>query len=104
MSFLTYQQARPWAKAIKEAVLLKKMPPWFADPKYGHFRNDRTLAQKDIDTLVSWADLGASEGNPKDLPKPIAFVPRWARRFQSSRSATSNGCEAASSKRRTRVR
>ena len=77
MSLLTYQQARPWAKAIKEAVLLKKMPPWFADPHYGKFRNDRSMAQQDIDTLVSWADLGAPEGNPKDLPKPLAFVDGW---------------------------
>jgi hypothetical protein len=77
MSLLTYQQVRPWAKAIKEAVLLKKMPPWFADPHYGKFRNDRSMAQKDIDTLVSWADLGAPEGNPKDLPKPLAFVNGW---------------------------
>jgi hypothetical protein len=77
MSLLTYQQARPWAKAIKEAVLLKKMPPWFADPHYGKFRNDRSMAQKDVDTLVSWADLGAPEGNPKDLPKPMTFVDGW---------------------------
>src|ERR1051326_7798411 len=74
MSLLTYQEARPWAKAIKEAVVLKRMPPWFADPHYGKFRNDRSLAQRDIDTLVSWADLGAPEGDPKDLPKPAEFV------------------------------
>jgi len=77
MALLTYQQARPWAKAIKEAVLLKKMPPWFADPHYSKFRNDRSMAQKDIDTLVAWADLGAPEGNPKDLPKPMTFVDGW---------------------------
>src|ERR1041385_6940036 len=77
MSFMNYQQVRPWAKAIKEAVVLKKMPPWFADPQHGKFRNDRSLAQKDIDTLVSWAESGAPEGNPKDLPKPIEFVDGW---------------------------
>src|SRR5690348_10553793 len=77
MSLLTYQQARPWAKAMKEAVLLKKMPPWFADPHYGKFRNDRSMAQKDIETLVAWADLGAPEGNPKDLPKTAEFVDGW---------------------------
>ncbi len=76
-SLLSYQQARPWAKAMKQAVLERKMPPWFADPKYGHFRNDRSLAQKDIDTLVSWVDAGAPEGNPKDLPKPAEFVDGW---------------------------
>ncbi len=77
MSLLSYKEARPWAKSIKEAVLLKKMPPWFADPHYGHFRNDRSLAQKDIDALVAWADLGAPEGNPKDAPKPRQFVDGW---------------------------
>src|ERR1041385_2590464 len=51
MSFLTYESTRPWAKAMKEAVLLRKMPPWFADPKIGHFVNDRSLKQSDIDTL-----------------------------------------------------
>ena len=45
MSFLTYQETRPWAKAIKSAVLTKKMPPWFADPKYGHFLNERRLCR-----------------------------------------------------------
>src|SRR5579871_6669056 len=50
MALLTYQDARPWAKAIKTAVLSKKMPPWFADPRFGHFANDRTLPQSDIDT------------------------------------------------------
>jgi hypothetical protein len=77
MSLLNYEQARPWAKAIKEAVLLKKMPPWFADPHYGKFRNDRTLAQKDIDTLVKWADLGAPEGDRKEMSKPAEFVDGW---------------------------
>jgi hypothetical protein len=76
-SLLTYQQARPWAKAMKQAVLERKMPPWFADPRYGHFRNDRSLAQKDIDTLVSWVDAGAPEGDSKDLPKPAEFVDGW---------------------------
>src|ERR1044071_6330566 len=50
MSLITYEQARPWAKGIKTAIASKKMPPWFADPAYGHFANDRRLAAKDIDT------------------------------------------------------
>src|SRR5438105_15423394 len=62
MSFLTYKDVRPWAKAIKFAVATHKMPPWFADAKYGHFSNDRSLKQSEIDTLVAWADLGAPEG------------------------------------------
>src|SRR5579862_1709937 len=71
MSLLNYQDARPWAKAIKTAVTLRKMPPWFADPKYGHFTNDRSLQTSDIDTLVKWADTGAAEGDPKAAPPPI---------------------------------
>src|SRR5215469_11170702 len=54
MSLLSYKEARPWAKAIKTAVTARKMPPWFADPKYGHFTNDRSLKQGEIDTLVKW--------------------------------------------------
>src|ERR1051326_3331788 len=64
MSFLTYESTRPWAKAIKEAVLLRKMPPWFANPRFGHFRNDPSLNQNDIDLIAKWTDAGAPEGNP----------------------------------------
>ena len=77
MSFLTYESTRPWAKAIKTAVLTKKMPPWFADPHYGKFANDRSLSQQEIDTLVAWADNGAKEGDPKLAPKPVAWVEGW---------------------------
>ena len=58
-------------QAIKAAVVLKKMPPWVADPRYGHFNNDRSLKQSEIDTLAKWADTGASEGDPKDAPVAI---------------------------------
>jgi hypothetical protein len=71
MSFLTYESTRPWAKAMKAAVLSRKMPPWFADPRYGHFANDRSLKQADIDTLAKWVDGGAVEGNVKDAPPPV---------------------------------
>jgi hypothetical protein len=77
MSFLTYETARPWAKGIKTAVVTKKMPPWFADPHYGKFANDRSLSQAEIDTLVSWVDTGAQAGNPKDAPKPTEWVEGW---------------------------
>jgi len=77
MSFLTYQDTRPWAKAIREAVLLRKMPPWFADPAHGAFQNDRRLSDSDIATLTSWAQTGALEGDPKDAPAPIAFIEGW---------------------------
>ena len=76
-SMLTYEQARPWAKAMKEAVLLKKMPPWYADPHYGKFANDKSLSQKEIDTIAAWADAGAPEGDLKDLPAPVSFTEGW---------------------------
>jgi len=75
---LTYQQARPWAKAMKEAVLLKKMPPWYAASDYGKFSNNRSLSQTDVDTLVAWADGGVPEGDAKDLPPEPAYVQRWS--------------------------
>ena len=77
MSLLSYSEARPWAKAIKTAVLQRKMPPWFADPEYGHFANDRRLTEADINTLVAWADEGAPRGNPKDAPPPLTFQDGW---------------------------
>jgi hypothetical protein len=77
MSLITYQDARPWAKAMREAVATRKMPPWFADPHVGKFANDRSLSQFEIDTLVAWADGGAKEGDPKDAPAPRQFVDGW---------------------------
>ncbi|HWT83405.1 MAG TPA: cytochrome c, partial [Candidatus Methylomirabilis sp.] len=77
MSLLNYQQARPWAKAIKSAVLSQKMPPWGADPSVGHFSNDRSLSLRDRDTLVAWVDAGAPEGDSQYLPKPVEFVDGW---------------------------
>src|SRR5438552_7978520 len=73
MSLLTYKEARPWAKAMKAAVVSRKMPPWFADPRYGHFNNDRSLKPADIETLVSWVDQGAGEGDAKDAPPPVEW-------------------------------
>src|SRR5580692_10229808 len=77
MSLLTYTDARPWAKAMKTAVVTEKMPPWFADPNYGHFANDRRLSKTEIDTLVAWADNGAPEGDAKDAPPPRTFQDGW---------------------------
>src|SRR5215471_10615167 len=71
MSFLTYKDARPWAKAIKNAVVTKTMPPWFADEKYGHLLNERRLKQNDIDAIAKWADAGSPEGDAKDAPPPV---------------------------------
>jgi hypothetical protein len=77
MPLLTYQQTRPWAAAIKASVVTRKMPPWFADPHFGKFANDRSLTQDQIDTLAAWADKGAKEGNPKDAPAPRKFEEGW---------------------------
>ena len=77
MSFLSYEATRPWAKAIKNAVLAKKMPPWFADPHVGKFSNDRSMSQSDIQTLVKWADSGAPAGDKKDAPPAIEFAEGW---------------------------
>jgi len=77
MSFLTYQSTRPWAKAMKAAVAARKMPPWFADPQVGHFLNDRSLKQSEIDTIAKWADSGAAEVDAKDAPRPVQWPEGW---------------------------
>jgi hypothetical protein len=77
MSFLTYKETRPWAKAIKTAVLTKKMPPWFADPSVGHFSNERRLSETELNTIVKWVDGGAPEGDEKDRPAPATFADGW---------------------------
>src|SRR5579884_2728119 len=76
-SLMSYETTRPYAKSIKAAVLTKQMPPWFADPHFGKFSNDRTLSPAEVETLVSWADTGAKAGDPKDAPKAIAWVEGW---------------------------
>jgi hypothetical protein len=73
MSFLSYETTRPWVKAMKAAVVTRKMPPWFADPQYGHFSNDRSLRQEEIDTIVQWVDSGAPKGDPSDAPPPVQW-------------------------------
>jgi hypothetical protein len=77
MAFGSYKEVRPWAKAIKASVLARKMPPWFADPAFGKFHNERRLSDADLRTIVAWVDAGAPEGNPADAPKPAAFLEGW---------------------------
>jgi hypothetical protein len=77
MSLLTYKEARPWARSIKEKVVRREMPPWHADPHYGEFVNDRRLSQQDMDTVVAWVDQGAKEGEVKDLPPAPQYVDGW---------------------------
>lgn len=77
MSLMTYKEVRPWAKAIREKVATREMPPWHADPKHGTWANDRRMSQKDIDAILSWVDGGAKEGDPKDLPPAPKFASGW---------------------------
>jgi hypothetical protein len=77
MSFLTYKDTRPWARAMKTAVASRQMPPWFADPAYGHFANDKRLSDAAINTIAAWADGGAPEGEEKDKPAPVVFAEGW---------------------------
>jgi hypothetical protein len=76
MSLITYQEARPWAKSIRERVSARQMPPWHIDPSVGvqKFKNDMSLSQDQIDTIVKWVDDGARQGDPKDMPAPIALT------------------------------
>jgi hypothetical protein len=77
MAFTSYESTRPWAKAIKTAVASKKMPPWFADPRYGHFANERHLTDAEIATISTWADNGAPEGDAKEKPAAVSFRDGW---------------------------
>ena len=77
MSLLSYKEARPWAKSIREKVANKEMPPWHADPNHGEWRNDRRLSQQSIDTIVAWVNQGAKEGDPKDLPPVPQYTLGW---------------------------
>jgi hypothetical protein len=77
MSFLTYESTRPYARAIKTAVVAKKMPPWFADPQHGRFSNDRSLTTHEIETLAAWADSGAAQGDPADAPPAMTWTDGW---------------------------
>lgn len=69
MPLVTFNQARPWAKAIRSAVVKRRMPPWFADPCCGKFSNNRTMSKAEIDTLAQWAENGAIAGDVNDAPR-----------------------------------
>ena len=78
MSLMTYDDARPWARAVKQKVVAREMPPWGADPHVGTFANDPSLSDAQVATITAWADAGAPEGNRADLPTPPTFVEGWA--------------------------
>jgi hypothetical protein len=81
MSLLTYEEVRPWARSIKSRVAAREMPPWHIDRNIGiqKFKNDPSLSEEEIATIVRWVDSGAPMGNPADMPPPRQFADdeRW---------------------------
>jgi peroxiredoxin len=77
MPLLTYEDAASWSQMIHEVVADNRMPPWHADPKYGKFRNDRSLSAADRRTLLAWIKQGCPKGDDGDLPKPRRFAEGW---------------------------
>src|SRR5438094_3777407 len=77
MSLLTFKDARPWAKSIRDKVSQGLMPPWHADPAHGEFVNDRRLSEAEKDTMLKWVAAGAPEGNPADLPPQPKYAEGW---------------------------
>jgi hypothetical protein len=78
MALISYEDARPWARAIKQKVTRREMPPWGADPTIGRFSNDVSLKQSEIDTIAAWVDGGAPQGNPAELPSAPKFTAGWS--------------------------
>jgi hypothetical protein len=79
MTLLSYEDARPWAKAIKAKVVAREMPPWGADSETSlKMRNDRSLTEQQIDTIARWVDAGAPRGNPGDMPAAPKFADGWS--------------------------
>ena len=77
MPLTTYKEVRPWAAAIRETVLLRKMPPWYADAPLGHFANDWRLSDAEVSTISRWVDAHTPEGDPADMPPPRHFTEGW---------------------------
>src|SRR5262245_28778701 len=75
MSLVTYEDARPWARSLKTRVSQREMPPWHIDRSQGiqQYKNDRSLSDAEIATVVNWVDGGAPAGDPKEMPKPLQF-------------------------------
>ncbi len=76
-SLLTYDDAKRWSASITEVVEDRRMPPWHADPRFGHFQNDRRLSPKDRATLLAWVEQGSPLGDPKDIPAAKTFPDEW---------------------------
>jgi hypothetical protein len=77
MSLLTYEDVRPWARAIKARVVAREMPPWSADAPHGTFKNDPRLDQKAIETIAAWVDAGAPKGLDADMPEAPQYADGW---------------------------
>lgn len=77
MPLVTYADARAKAKAIGQMVRSRKMPPWFADPRFGHFSNDPSLTAGEIETITAWVDGGSPAGAPQDSPPPRHWTEDW---------------------------
>src|SRR5580704_16610173 len=77
MALVTYEQTRPWAAKIAAAVEMKMMPPWFADPRYGHFANDPSLSAEQVASIAAWANAGAPAGDARDAPAPRTWSEGW---------------------------
>src|SRR5687767_7486313 len=77
MSLISYQDVRPWAKSIRNQVVSRVMPLWGASPLHGKFRDDRSLTEKQIDTIAKWVDAGAPKGNDADLPAVPKLAGGW---------------------------
>lgn len=77
MPLRTYEETRPWAKSIRKSVIERAMPPWHADPQYGHFSNDMALTDAEIKTIRTWVEQGAPEGDPADMPPQPEFSTGW---------------------------
>src|SRR5579871_2778070 len=76
-SLMTREDAVKWADSIKEAVSDKRMPPWYADPHFGKFANDRRLKPADLEALLTWIDNGMEAGDPKDMPPERTYEDGW---------------------------
>src|SRR5262249_9154490 len=79
MSLISFQDVRPWAKAIRNKVATREMPPWGADPRYGKWKDDRSLTDAQIEIIARWVDAGAPKGNDADLPPVPSFPTGWSR-------------------------
>ena len=81
ISFQTYRETRPWAQAMRAEVASRRMPPWQQQAAISPFVRHRILTQREIDTIVKWAEQGAMEGDPKDAPPPL-YLEDWAMLFK----------------------